>query len=374
MASKYDEIKLFYLSYGIFQFANSIVQIFVPLYFYNKGFSLFYIIIFFAITQIGRLVLLPVSAWLSSLYGAKRVMSVSLILTIIYYVFLEKIEIVSAVFYLSAFIFGAIQALQSLPFLVHLSKISPQENKGKIFGTLNIYTSIANALGPFLGGFIISYYGFKSVFYVVIALILPSIYLLLLTPEVTKIRKIDFSAVCRSSILSDLVANGAFNFQVFLGNAVWPIFIFVILPEYNTIGFMQTVSISFSLITFHFIGKWTDRSRRKKVLAWGSVSNSLAGFFRIFANSFPSIFLINTVSIFTGAMQAIPWNVKVQEHMDRESRTEYAACFEMGGAFLTLAGLLVFALISEALPFNDVLVYSLAVSSLVGLLVNLIRE
>ncbi len=374
MDSNHKEIKLFYLSFSIFQFANSIVQIFIPLYFYNKGFSLYSILMFFAVTQIGRLIFLPIAARLSSSYGAKRIMSASFVLSIVYYVFLGKVESVSGIFYVSAFIFGSVQALEWLPFLVHLSKMSPNENKGKIYSKLNIYTTIANALGPLLGGFIISLYGFHSVFYVVIALILPAIYFLLKTPEISKIRKIKFSLISVRKIYPDMIANGGFNFQTYLGNTIWPIFIFVILPQYNTIGFIQTASLFMSLVALHSIGKLTDRTRRKKVLLLGSVLNSSASFLRIFANSFLSIFMLNSAAIFTGTLQGIPWNVKLQEHMGREPRTEYVAIFEIGGASIAFLGLLIFAIASIFLPFREVLLYGIIVSSLSGLFVNLIRE
>ncbi len=167
-------------------------------------------------------------------------------------------------FYLSAIIFGAIQALLWLPFLIHLSKISPNEKKGRIFSKLNMYSAVANASGPILGGFIISFYGFEYVFYLVIGIVLFAIYFLSLTPEVSKIRKVNFKLINIKKVYPDLIANGAFNFQVYLANTLWPIFIFLILPQYNTIGFIQTVSVFLSLIALHYSGKWTDKFNRKK--------------------------------------------------------------------------------------------------------------
>ncbi len=195
MDSDTKEIKLFYFSFGIYNFANSIVQIFIPLYFFEKGFPLDIIILFYALSQIGRFAFLPLGAYLSSSYGAKKIISVSFILSILFYLILPKVEDVSLIFYLSALIYGGVQALLWLPFLVHLSKISPNENKGKIFGKLNIYSSIANAFGPIIGGYIISLFGFKYIFYIVTGLIIPAIYFLLSTPEISKIRKINFNLI-----------------------------------------------------------------------------------------------------------------------------------------------------------------------------------
>lgn len=374
MDSSSKEIKLFYLSFSVYNFATSIVQIFIPLYFFNKGFSLPLILLFFALAQIGRIIFLPFAAWLSSSFGAKKVISAAFVISIFYYLLLSKIESLSLVYYVSALIYGAVQAFLWLPFLVHLSKISPNENKGKIFSRLNIYSSIANALGPILGGFIISFYGFQYVFYVVIGLIIPATYLLILTPEVSKIRKINFKLISVRKIYPDLIANGSFNLQVNLLNTIWPIFIFLILPEYNTVGFIQTISLFASLIAFHFIGGWTDKFKRKKVLLCGSVLNSIICSLRVFANSFLSVFFINTASIFTGALQGIPWNVKLQEHMEKEPRTEYVAIFEIGGAFITFVGLFIFIFATQYFSLKDALFFGIIAGSLSGLCVNLIRE
>jgi len=373
MDSNLKEIKLFYLSFSIYNFASSIVQIFIPLYFFGKGFSLSLILLFFALMQISRIIFLPFAAWFSSSFGAKKTLSISFVLSIAFYAFLQKVSGLSFDFYASALLYGAVYAFLCLPWLIHLSKISPNENKGKIFGRLNIYSSIAGALGPVLGGFIISLYGFEYVFYIVIGLIIPAIYLLALTPEVSKIRKINFKLISVGKVYPDLIANGAFNFQMFLGE-VWPIFIFLILPQYNTVGFIQTVSLIISLITFHFIGKWTDKFKRKKVLLAGSALNGLVGSLRVFANSFLDVFVLNSASIFTGALQSIPWNVKLQEHMEKEPRVEYTAIFEIGGSAVAFACLMLFIFFPQNVPLHDALIYGIVISSLAGLFVNLIRE
>lgn len=295
-------------------------------------------------------------------------------LSVLYFLLLGKIEDVSFVFYISAIVIGAVQALLWLPLLVHLSKMSPNEDRGKIYGKLNMYSSIANGIGPVIGGVAISIAGFSYVFCSVVILIIPAIYFMLITPEISKIRKINFKLVSAGKMVPDMVANGAFNFQAQLGNLAWPIFMFFIIPQYGTIGFVQTASLLISILTFYIIGRWTDRFRRKTVLFWGSVSNGIVGCAKVLASSLPSVFLVNSVSMFTGAFQAIPWNAKLQEHMDREPRVEYVTYFELGGALITLVGLFLFALFTNHLSLNSVLVAGIIASSVSGLFVNLIRE
>ncbi|MCK5084852.1 MAG: MFS transporter [Candidatus Pacebacteria bacterium] len=368
------EIKLFYASNGFFNFASSIVGIFIPIYLFEKGYSLSFIILFFVLVQFSRLIFLPISAWLSSAIGAKKVISLSFIASIIFYLILDKIDHLSNGFYLSALIYGMVQAFLYLPFLVHLSKMSPDNDRGKILGKLNIYSAIAGALGPIFGGIIISSYGFSAGFSIVILFLIPAVLTLLLTPEISKIRKINFRLINIKKIYPDLIANGFLNFQIYLGYVVWSIFIFLIVSEYDKIGLIQTISLFVSIAVFYILGIWVDKFDRKKVLMWGSLISVFADLMRVFASSFASILLLNTSSIAFEKAKRMAWDAKIQEHMDREPRTEYVCFFEMGGAFVTFIFLILFMLLIQSLSLKDALFCGIIVSSLSGIFINLIRK
>lgn len=368
------ELKIFYASIFFFNFASSILQIFIPLYLFGKGLSVGLILLFFAVSQIGRLASLPICAHLSSSFGAKKNLILAYILTIFYFLFLQNVKDLSLYFWLSAFIFGVTQSFFWLPYLVHQSKISPDEKRGKIAARLRIYSAVAFAAGPFLGGIMIAAAGFNYAFFFAILMLVPAIVLLLLTPEVSKIRKIKFGLVRVSKVYPDLIANGFFNLQAFLNFAIWPIFIFLIVSSYQTIGFIQTASSLIGLSAFWLVGNWTDKFNRGKVLFLGTVSNSTVGLLRPLANSLPGVLLLNTASVFTDNLQAIPWNVKLQEHLDQDARTEYMFIFEVGGAILTLLGFLIFIALTQTMPLKDVLVYGLIFSALAGLGANIVRK
>lgn len=120
-----EELKIFYASIFFFNFASSILQIFIPLYLFGKGFSVGLILLFFAVSQIGRLVSLPICVHLSSSFSAKKNLVLAYVLTIFYFLFLQSVKDVSLYFWLSALIFGVSQSFFWLPYLVHQSKISP---------------------------------------------------------------------------------------------------------------------------------------------------------------------------------------------------------------------------------------------------------
>ena len=369
------EIKNFYLSVGIFSFATSIIEIFIPLYLLiDKGFSLASVVLFYVLVQFGRMIFLPVSAYLSSYFGAKKIISIAFILSAIFYLLLQKIDHSPAIFNLCALLFGAFFAFLWVPYLVHISKISPNNIRGKIIGKINIFTALARAFGPVFGGIIISIYGFTYGFALVILLMIPAIYLLLSTPEKSKIRKINFRLINIKKIYPDIIASGFYNFQNFLNFLVWPAFIFLIIPYYNQIGFIQTVSLLISIIAFALAGRWTDKFDRKKFLFWSNIFDVFVNALRIFANSFASIFLLNTVKNFSWSLRKIPYHAKIYEHMDEEPRTEYIFYLESGGALGTLLGFLLFFFLIQTLSYKDALLYGIIISAFAGLPVSLLRK
>ena len=369
------EIKNFYFSVGLFNFAASIIEIFIPLYLLlDRDFSLSSVVLFYALVHLGRLICLPISAWLSSVLGAKRIMSFSFVLVIIFYLLLQKIDHSLFVFYFSALLFGATLAFLWIPYLIHISKISPNNIRGKIVGKINTYVYIAKALGPLLGGFIISFYGFKYGFALVILLIIPAIYLLLSTPEKSKIRKINFKLIDIKKIYPDMIANGFYNFSNFLNYLVWPIFIFLIVPYYGTIGFIQTFSLLVSIVAFQLAGSWADKFDRKKLLFWSNISDILVSALRVFANSFASIFFFSIIKDFTWSLRKIPYHAKLYEHMDQEPRAEYIFFFEVGGASITIIGFLLFFFLIQSFSLRDALLCGIVISALAGLPVSLMRK
>ena len=95
---------------------------------------------------------------------------------------------------------------------------------------------------------------------------------------------------------------------------------------------------------------------------------------RILANSFVSIFLLNTAKNFSWSLRKIPYHAKVYEHMDEEPRTEYIFFLELGGAFVSLLGFLLFFFLIQNLSLKDALLLGIIISAVAGLPISLLRK
>jgi MFS family permease len=370
------ELRFFYWSMTIFSLGISLLQIFIPLYLYKQQVSVPWIIAFFAILNGCRFIAALFAGMISSQAGAKRTMLIGFALQAISYILLLTVSTVNVLFFCTSALLGIAYAFLWIPYHIHFSKISSLPERGQIIGKMNIYISLATALGPLLGGVLVIYFGFNIAFVLAAILLLVAGGLLLKTPEISVIRKLNLKLEMFRRIFLDTIANGFYNFQFFLIAVVWPLYIFIFVPDYFSIGSIQTVSLFIGSVSFYIAGLWTDRMSYKKVLLLSSVVNSLISGLRVFANNLLSIVVFNIATTSTGSIQSVPWTAKFYEHLSKELRIEYCVQFEMGGAIVSALGMGLLASIFMMGGFSilNMLVIAIIFSAVAGLLINLIRS
>ena len=80
-----DELKELYLFSLLFSFAYSLVIIFEPVFFYQTGFSLSFIALYYAMHYILYIFLLPLGGMFAARFGFERSISLSLPLFVLYF-------------------------------------------------------------------------------------------------------------------------------------------------------------------------------------------------------------------------------------------------------------------------------------------------
>ena len=290
------EVKELVLSTAILDFAKASVGVFEPIYLYTIGFSIEKILYFYLAIYILYFLLAPIGGKIARSRGYEHSIVYSSPFLIIFYLSLFAIPY-HGFFIVSAIIAYSLQKMLYWPgFHADFARFSANKGKGqgKEISNMVVFSSLVRVFSPFLGGLFLTVFGFKPLFIIVSFLILISNIPLLTTPE--KFTPVPFSykdAIKR--IFSKKYRQKLFAYIGFgdehIAVILWPLFVFMIIKEYDSLGFLVSAAIFFSsLLTLH-IGRLTDGTSRREILKVGVGFTFLSWILRIFAATGLGVFV-----------------------------------------------------------------------------------
>lgn len=351
----------------------SILQVFVPIYFFDSGIPIHWILAFYAFVNVARLAVVPGMGFLACTWGAKKTLTLALFIQALAYLTVPLVQGVDGYFFLASALQGAGYGAW-VSYHIHFSKVTQQLRRGKELSLMNILTTLASVLGPAIGGYFISQSGFLGTAIWVGTLILVAAMVLLKAPELSEVRPYNLRPRLLKKVWPDLVGNGFFNFQFLVAGAAWPLYIFLIVPSYFSLGLIQAASSLASMLSFRASGQMVDNMPPKSLLFWSSIVNTLVSGGRIFAFDIPSVGLANVASAVSNAFHSLSWMVLFFKHLDEEPRAEYCVVFEIGACLIAATAIGALALLCTVLPLNLALLAALVTSALAGLVSNLVRK
>jgi len=293
-----QQVKELFWSTAILDFAASAVGIFEPIYLYTLGFSVFRIIIFFTAVYALYFLLLPLGGKFARARGYEQGILFSTPFLILYYLSLFAIPY-HQFFIASAVIALAIQKTLYWPgYHADFARFGRDGARGKEISNLVVLDSLVTILGPALGGVVVATLGFKVLFIIVSFLILFSNIPLLITPE--KFKPVPFSY---KEAMKDLVKpenrRRLFAYMGFgeehLAGYLWPIFIFLVVKEYVSIGFLISASVFVATVLTLYIGKVTDEESRHEVLKIGTIFTFFTWLMRVLVVSGIGVFMADSL-------------------------------------------------------------------------------
>ncbi len=277
---KNKEFNYFYVAVFIMTFGESLINIFVPIYLFSLGFKIYQILFFYFLVSLYFLVFSYIGAKIVSKIGDKHAILLSTPFLILYYMGLIYINSNNLIFLLLPLLLSLRMVLFNYGYHLNFINHSQKTKRGQELATFGIIILLATVFAPYLGS-IIANVNFTIVF--IISSILITIGTTPLFFSKDKFEKIDFTSIgVFRKIFSkenkgNFISFSGYAIESIIGRTIWPIFLIIIVGTINKVGLLISASMLFSLLSFHFIGKLTDKVSKIKLLKIGTLLYFLLG-------------------------------------------------------------------------------------------------
>ena len=304
------ELKEIYSFIAIKSLAVSMFGIFLPLYLLiDLSFSLKKVILFFMIAEVVWILFTFIAGKALTKIGAKHSILLGMFLAVLYLMFLVILkEGIITYFYLAAFFHGAASAFYWMGFHTNFVRSSDRQHRGEEASWWKIIPQSTELVGPILGGLILTFFNFESLFILVSIMLIISTLPLFLSREVFKRYHFNY----RRLISKDKLKQGIALFGVGIRSRafvlLWPIFIFLILGSYLSLGSLFSFVTLLGVVFFIFAGRLSDRVDKKILMGVGSIMHAFTWFIRAPIKTALQVFSIASLDIITYALVEVPFD------------------------------------------------------------------
>lgn len=321
-----------YMFSVLFSFASALILIFEPVFFYQEGFSLSKIALYYALHYSLYVILLPLGGKFAGRFGLERSLALSMPLFVVYFVTLAAIPLAPGLFWLAWVLLTVFKIFYWPAYHTEICRFGDAANRGTELSWLIALTSGAGAIGPIVGGFVAAYFGFSVLFVSAACLALLATFPLLLTKERYRPQTFPYSLPWRMmgmrryrGMVLTMVGWG----ENLIDLVFWPIFMFIILGGTQKLGLVASINVLVMSILGFFVGEISDRFSRRQIIRLHIPFMILGYLFRPLASTSLRVFLTDTLSKAALIGVRIPmWHILYQRGR-REGALRYAVTFEM---------------------------------------------
>lgn len=299
--ASFSEIAELYVSKTLRTVAINIAAGFTSIYLYKIGYSLVFILIFWAGYYLLKIPLFFVFSHLVAKRGPKHG---TLISNLLYIPAMISISFVTKNGIVSVAIWGIFTAVSTaiyyLSYMIDFSKVRSVEHSGEEIAFMNIFEKIAICVSPVIGGLIALFFGPRILMLVSALLFFIAALPLMNTSEPVRVdQKVNFKHFPWRIALRSLIAEAATGFDYVTTGVVWGLFVAIVALSgagdavYVEIGALSSISIVAAITASYAFGKIIDKNKGGCLLKIGVVTNAIVHAFRSFSVTPISILGIN---------------------------------------------------------------------------------
>ncbi|SRR3989344_1117127 len=336
------ELTQVYLSTAIRSFAISLLGIFIPLYLYLElNFSFEQTISFFIFYSVIFAVATPLAAKFSATYGVKHSVLVSVPFYLAFVALLYLLPYFNIPLLLISALMGMSQAFYWLGMHLVFHHVSDHDHRGEEVGARTSMTVISGMIGPFLGGLLITFFGFKALFLLTAILLFLSALVLFKSKEGRVRYHFSFKSVLNRDHWKDSLFFVSRGTAVIANGVIWPLFVFVILGSYTSLGLTGSLFAGLSAILLWVIGKYSDHSDKRKIIRLTTIFDSAVWVLRAFVVTVPHVFAVTALAALTTGTREAPLGALEYD----KARGEIAAYFVSREVFICLGRILLLTVV-----------------------------
>lgn len=290
--ASFSEIAELYASRTLRIIAMHIASGFASVYLLQTGYSLSFILLYWACYFMFKVPLALLVGKFVAYYGPKHGILIS---NLLYIPAMVALGFVPNFGFPAIIIWGVLMAcsatLYQVSYHVDFSKIKSVDHGGKELGFMNILEKMAIGISPIVGGLIALIFGAQVIMWVAAAVFAVAAIPLFQSAEQTRthqrftLKGFPFRMAFRS-----FISQIGIGFDVVTTGHIWNLFIaIVIFPNltdelYLTIGSLSAVTILTAIVVSYAYGKLIDRRQGGNLLKMSVIANGAVHAFRPFAS------------------------------------------------------------------------------------------
>jgi MFS family permease len=345
-----EEIGELYAHSAIANLAGSMMLLFEPIFLYSVlDFSVEEVLLFTAIVYAVYILCIPFGGKSASLYGYKHTIAFSVPFQIIYWMLLIVSQQEVGFAYLAAVFYGLSKTFYWPGFHSLMARYSDKGQVGREFGAVYSLISLTFIAGPFLAGFLSKHFGFTITFITTAIIYAFSLVPLFRVKENFTPKEYfykDTWALFRSYPKKFLGYLG-FGEELLVLN-IWPVFIYLIVKDFQTAGGLATIASLIAAILALIIGKVTDQYSKRVLIRLGAFFTALVWLMRTIATNFWNTFFVDALSRTSKEMAFIPISTVTYIRAQNIHVVPYVVFFEqslaIGKLIACILGIILFSL------------------------------
>ncbi|MFC2133916.1 hypothetical protein ACFLTH_04805 [Bacteroidota bacterium] len=369
-----SDINELFITNALRSFALSTIAVFIPIFFLQKGYSLWEVILYFLIQSTIGIFLDYGASKFCAKKGLKHSIMMSIPFMILFFLMLYNIDFLThwfgriGILVFLTLISKTSTALFFIGFHIDFAKFSHRDQSAKEISLIQALGIISSIIGPFFGAIMITYFSFNVLFIIVILVLILSIVPQFFSSEVHEPFEFKLGKIFRKEERGHSGVYFAEGFRDYAARIFWPILMFFLLINITGIGGIYTISSAILAIFTIYIGRKIHAHNKKKILRIGAIIHTFTLAIRT---------LLKTVSIIAvvqgfGALSFSMIQVPFQSMFYNNSKTKgIAYSVYARELYLSLGRIAVVLLLMALLLFFEPIL-SLIITIIVGALFTLL--